>query len=80
MEKWALVPCYDYNADGNYVQITKEEDIKEIRDIKKYPIGNMTLLNGPLNSSIGNDIFEVKINGKATRKQRREGIKNSLVL
>ena len=74
-KKWALVPCYDYNADGDYVQITKEEDIKEIRDFKKYSIGNMTLLNGSLNSSIGNDVFEVKINGKVTRKQRREGIK-----
>lgn len=74
-KKWELTPCYDYNLDGDYVVINNPKDIVEVRNKKIYSIGNMALLTGPLNSSIGNDIIEIKINGKVTKKTTREGIR-----
>ena len=73
--KWSTVPCYDFNAEGVFVQVTNQIDIEQIRNKKIYSIGNLTLLNAPLNSSIGNDIFEIKINGKIIKNKTREGIR-----
>jgi len=70
--KWTKVPCYDYNDFGEYEQVTDIERLEKIRDKKVYSIGNMTILTGKLNSSISNEIFEVKIDGK---KGKSNGIR-----
>ena len=74
-KNWGSVPCYDYDADGNSIVVTKPDNIQEVRSRKVYSIGNMTLLNGPLNTSVGNDVFEIKINGKTSGKSKKEGIR-----
>lgn len=74
--KWSNVDCYDFNAEGNYVLVNDKGNIEEVRNKKIYSIGNMTLLNGPLNTSIGNDVFEIKIQGKTTKRRQKEGIRN----
>ena len=63
-ENWMSVPCYRYNQSTDLFEEIK--DIKEIVEQRKnliYSIGNMTLLRSPLNSSIGNQPFNVKIEG-----------------
>ena len=61
--KWNSVPAFDYDEQGNYKEITDPDKIAQLRGYKVYSLGNMTLLTGPLNSSIGNEIFSVKIDG-----------------
>ena len=61
--KWNSVPAFDYDEQGNYKEITDPDKIAQLRSYKVYSLGNMTLLTGPLNSSIGNEIFSVKIDG-----------------
>ncbi len=74
-KKWESVPCYDYNSDGDFIVITDNSDIKEVRNARLRMIGNMTLLTGPLNSSISNDTFNIKIDGKVSGETKREGIR-----
>lgn len=65
---WSNVPVYDEN--GNVVG--DEEHIKSIRHSAIYEIGNMTLLNSKLNTSVSNFEFKRKINGEG----RKNGIKD----
>lgn len=70
--KWINVPCYDYNSDGEFEEITEIEQLERVRNRKVYSIGNMTLLTGKLNSSISNEVIEVKVEGK---KGKSNGMK-----
>lgn len=70
--KWINVPCYDYNGLGAYEQVIDIERLENVRSKKVYSIGNMTILTGKLNSSISNEVFEVKIDGK---KGKSNGIR-----
>ena len=54
---WKSVPFVD---DNNKVIKDELEGTKN-RDLKKYSLGNMTLLNGRLNASISNDTFVKKV-------------------
>lgn len=67
-QNWYDVPVYD--TDGNEVE--DADEIERVRSHAIYEIGNMTLLNSKLNTSISNGNFKDKINGKNGRK----GIKN----
>lgn len=61
--KWSSVKAYDYDEFGNYIEIIDESSKSLLRNYKVYSLGNMTLLTGSLNSSIGNENIEIKING-----------------
>lgn len=74
-KNWRNVSCFDYDANGDYVEITNIDDMRIVRKKSIYSIGNMTLLSGPLNSSISNSSFEEKMVGKEVRKKQKEGIK-----
>lgn len=67
-EYWGNVPVVD--NDGN--EITDKEFAKRERYSKIYQIGNMTLLNSSLNTSLRNYEFDRKIKGEG----RRKGIKD----
>jgi len=67
-QNWSNVPAYDLN--GNEVEDL--DDVSKVRNRAIYEIGNMTLLNSKLNTSISNSAFLEKVNGK----QGRKGIKN----
>ena len=69
--KWNSVSAYDYDDKGNYVEITDNISKSILRNYKVYSLGNMTLLTGPLNSSIGNGTINEKIDGDG----RVEGIR-----
>lgn len=64
---WSDVPSYD--QDGNEVE---EDEVDGIRNHAIYEIGNMTLLNSKLNTSISNGDFYDKINGKKGKKGVRD--------
>lgn len=72
---WSSVPCFrEIVIDNQEPFFEKILDIKEISEYRKnmiYCIGNMTLLSGPLNSSISNESFAVKIEGN----KDKQGIK-----
>ncbi len=68
MQNWQDVTTYD--AAGNEVE--DNDEIERVRSHAIYEIGNMTLLNSKLNTSISNSAFYDKVNGKHGRK----GIKN----
>ena len=63
-QNWESVPSYD--TEGNMVE--DMDDIERIRSHAIYEIGNMTLLNSKLNTSVSNGTFLDKINGKHGRK------------
>lgn len=63
-QNWTTVPVYD--LDGNLVE--DEEEKERIRNDAIYQIGNMTILNSKLNSSISNSAFMDKIDGKKGKK------------
>lgn len=63
-KNWSDVPSYD--REGDVVEET--DDIERVRSQAIYEIGNMTLLNSKLNTSISNGKFYDKINGKAGKK------------
>lgn len=67
-EYWSNVAVVD--ADGN--PITDKNVAKKERYSKIYQIGNMTLLNSSLNTSLRNYEFDKKINGEG----RKKGIKH----
>ena len=67
-QNWQDVTAYD--AEGNEVE--DADEIERVRSRAIYEIGNMTLLNSKLNTSISNSAFYDKVNGKHGRK----GIKN----
>jgi hypothetical protein len=67
-EYWSNVTVVD--ADGN--AITNKETAKIERNSKIYQIGNMTLLNSSLNTSLRNYEFDRKIQGEG----RKKGIKD----
>ena len=64
--KWDDVPCFDYNNDGQLVEVIDVVKKNVVRNWKVYSLGNMTLLTGPLNSSISNEVFSIKIDGNDT--------------
>ena len=68
MQNWQDVTAYD--IEGNVIE--DPDEIERIRSHAIYEIGNMTLLNSKLNTSISNSAFFDKVNGKHGRK----GIKN----
>lgn len=67
-EFWANVPVY--NNDG--VEEKNPEAAKAIRYSAVYSLGNMTLLNSRLNTSLRNYVFERKIEGD----KRKKGIRH----
>ena len=69
-KNWGNVSSYILNRNNDYELITDYEQISRNRKEKIYSIGNMTLLSSKLNTSISNDSFEYKINGK-----KEKGIK-----
>jgi uncharacterized protein with ParB-like and HNH nuclease domain len=67
-EYWSNVPIVDLN--GTVIQ--DQEIAKKERFLKIYHIGNMTLLNSSLNTSLRNYEFDRKIKGEG----RKKGIKD----
>lgn len=63
-EYWNTVPVY--NELGQIE--TDQEKAKTIRYGKVYSLGNMTLLNSRLNTSLRNYVFERKIEGEGRKK------------
>lgn len=63
-EFWSDIPYVDY--EGNLLEVSDDSKIKRRAFI--YNIGNMTLLNSSLNTSLRNYIFEEKVNGKGLKK------------
>ena len=63
-QNWNDVPSYD--MEGNVIE--EADEIERTRSRAIYEIGNMTLLNSKLNTSISNGTFFDKINGKHGRK------------
>lgn len=64
VQNWYDVPVYD--VDENEVE--EADEMERVRGHAIYEIGNMTLLNSKLNTSISNGNFTDKINGKNGRK------------
>lgn len=69
-KNWLNVPCYDRADDGQWIEITEYEEVLKQRRAKIYSLGNMTLLASKLNTSISNEAFKYKIEGK-----KEKGIK-----
>ena len=63
-EYWSSIPVYDINSN----EINNDEQAKIIRNRAIYSIGNMTLLNSRLNSSVRNYPFIKKIEGEGKKK------------
>lgn len=63
-EYWHDVPIYNENGEVE----NDQEKAKSIRYSKIYSLGNMTLLNSRLNTSLRNYIFERKIEGEGRKK------------
>lgn len=63
-EFWSIIPFVD--SLGNILGPTEESKVK--RKSFVYHIGNMTLLNSSLNTSLRNHIFEYKVNGEGQKK------------
>jgi uncharacterized protein with ParB-like and HNH nuclease domain len=71
-EYWGTIPCYDDN--GN--KLSGEDAIKNTRGKKIYALGNMTILNGRLNSVLRNYVFSEKVQGEPSPgkgKRRKKG-------
>lgn len=68
MQNWRDVSVYDVNGS----EVEDVDEIEHVRNHAIYEIGNMTLLNAKLNSSISNSAFSDKVNGKNGKK----GIRN----
>jgi uncharacterized protein with ParB-like and HNH nuclease domain len=64
-EYWSTVPYYDEN--GTIIAITETGKVNRYN--KVYSLGNMTLLNHRLNTSLRNYPFEQKIDGDTKRKK-----------
>ena len=60
MQNWNDVTSYD--SEGN--EIEDSDEIERTRSHAIYEIGNMTLLNSKLNTSISNSAFYDKVHGK----------------
>lgn len=67
-QNWSDVPAYD--EEGNVVE--DADEIERIRNHAIYELGNMTLLNSKLNTSISNGTFHDKVNGKGGKKGIRD--------
>ncbi|MBQ5561533.1 MAG: DUF4268 domain-containing protein [Lachnospiraceae bacterium] len=63
-QNWYDVPVYDIDEN----EVEDADEMERIRSHAIYEIGNMTLLNSKLNTSISNGNFKDKINGKNGRK------------
>lgn len=58
-----MLPVYDRDGKPVDIKVDKEKAI-QIRENAIYSIGNMTLLNRALNSSISNSDFKTKVEGR----------------
>lgn len=67
-EHWASIPVVDDAGNA----IADPETAKQVRYSKVYSIGNMTLLNSRLNTSLRNYIFSKKIEGDGRKKGIRQ--------
>lgn len=67
-EHWNSVPVVDDAGNA----IADPETAKQVRYSKVYSIGNMTLLNSRLNTSLRNYIFSRKIEGEGRKKGIRQ--------
>jgi len=63
-EYWISVPVVDKDSK----QISDSNEAKKERYSRIYSIGNMTLLNSSLNTSLRNYVFERKIEGEGKKK------------
>jgi uncharacterized protein with ParB-like and HNH nuclease domain len=71
-EYWGTVSCYDDNGNA----LSEQDAIKNTRGRKIYALGNMTILNGRLNTVLRNYIFDKKVKGEPSPgkgKRRRKG-------
>lgn len=67
-EHWSTVPVYD---EKNAI-IGNSDEAKKVRYKKLLSIGNMTLLNSRLNSSLRNYKFERKVEGEGRKRGIRD--------
>jgi len=65
---WSVKDVPVYDEEGKIV--TDEKEARDIRSAAVYEIGNMTLLNSKLNSSISNGTFYTKVNGDGKKNRR----------
>lgn len=78
-EYWPIKNPIVKDYDGKqWIDVLDEEKAEELRAASIYEIGNMALLNSRLNTSIRNNTFDIKINGKdkANGKGKIYGISN----
>ena len=68
-ENWSDVKCQD--EKGKTISPKKPDDINKVRNNAVKSLGNFALLTGPLNASVGNAPFKIKINGNG----KYEGIR-----
>lgn len=64
MQNWQDVTAYDIDRN----EVEDPDDIERIRNHAIYEIGNMTLLNSKLNTSISNSDYYHKVEGKNGKK------------
>ena len=81
---WYSVPSFKLDENGGYIEVTDDEKTKN-RRLKISSLGNMAILNSKLNSSISNDEFSIKIDGKLNKKGIRHfvgtiSVTNEIVL
>lgn len=69
---YSSVPVYD--DEGILIENDPERE-KEIREASRYRLGNMTLLTQKLNSKVGHNSFNIKLNGLEDGKKTLKGIK-----
>ena len=69
-ENWGIDKIQVVTSDTE-TSITDDETAKEIRRAAIYEIGNMTILNGKLNSSLSNKPMKEKLDGKGRTKGMR---------
>jgi len=63
-QNWSSISSYILNANNEYEIVSDYDALVKNRKSKIYSIGNMTLLASKLNTSISNDSFKFKIEGK----------------
>lgn len=76
---WLDTPCYAYDVNSQkYEQIIGMDEIRKVRNLKIYNLGNMTILAGRLNTSVSNNTFDIKINGKPGNNNGMRKFVNSM--
>lgn len=78
--KWEKVACYKIDDSGTgFIEVTDFSEVNDIRKSAIYSIGNMTLLSSKLNTRVGNETFEVKVEGTDKHPGIRKYVGNFLI-